>query len=68
MKTKRFLLAAAITLVAGACSSDVTAPEPNVRADKSAAALDGTPAVTAPTPTPEPAEGDGGYVGSGVGR
>jgi len=68
MKTKRFLLAAAITLAAAACSSDVTAPEPALRADQSAAALDGTPAATTPTTPPEPTEGDGGYLGSGVGK
>lgn len=68
MKTKRFLFAVAITLAAAGCSADVTAPEPALRADPSAAALDGTPAATTPTPTTEPAEGDGGAMGSGVGR
>ncbi|HEU4881136.1 MAG TPA: hypothetical protein VFT45_02790 [Longimicrobium sp.] len=67
MKTKRFLLAAAITLAAGACSADVTAPEPALRADEAAAALEAVPTATPPAPT-EPVEGDGGYIGSGVGR
>jgi hypothetical protein len=67
MKTKRFLLAAAITLAAAACSADVTAPDPTLRADEAAAALEeGTPTTT-PAPE-EPVEGDGGYIGSGVGR
>jgi hypothetical protein len=67
MKTTRYLLAAALTLAAAACSGSVTAPEPASSARESAPALEeATPtAVTPPAPT----EGDdGGLVGSGVGR
>lgn len=46
MKTTRFLLAAAIAMAVGACSSDVTAPEP--------AALTPAAASTSAAPAPEP--------------
>ena len=65
MKTNRFLLAAAITMAAAACSSDVTTPDAALQAPPDAhqnvAAPDTTPA---PVPTGE----DGGLIGSGVGR
>jgi hypothetical protein len=67
MKTNRFLLAAAITLAAAACSSDVTAPDAVLRAPadahQNAAAPDPDPTPTT-TPVP-PAEDDIGLVGSG---
>lgn len=66
MKTNRFLLAAAITMAAAACSSDLTAPDAALHAPTDAhqnvAAPDTT---TSPTPTEED---DGGAMGSGVGR
>jgi hypothetical protein len=68
MKIKRFLLAAAITMAAAACSGDVTAPDPTLRADEAAAALEASPTTTTPPAPADPPEGDGGYIGSGVGR
>ena len=69
MKIKRILLAAAITMAAAACSADVTAPNPALRAPLGAQNVEGTPESTAQPPAPtEPVEGDGGHVGSGVGR
>jgi hypothetical protein len=68
MKTKRFLLAAAITMAAAACSADVTAPDAALRPP-----ADAHQNVAAPDPTTAPApataeEDDGGAMGSGVGR
>jgi hypothetical protein len=66
MKTNRFLLAAAITLAAAACSSHVTAPDAVLHAPadahQNAAAPDTS---TGPAPT---GGDDGGHIGSGVGR
>jgi hypothetical protein len=68
MKTNRFLLAAAITLAAAACSSDVTAPDAVLRAPADAHQNAAAPDTT-PTTGPAPAgEEDGGLIGSGVGR
>lgn len=70
MKIHRFLLATAIVLAVAACSTDVTAPDPSVRATGSAASLEES--STSATSTAQPAaaeeEDDGGLVGSGVGR
>jgi ABC-type glycerol-3-phosphate transport system substrate-binding protein len=69
MKTKRFLLAVAVTMAAAACSADVTAPDPTLRAPAGAQNVEATAASTTQPPAPtEPVEGDGGHVGSGVGR
>lgn len=60
MKTTRFLLAAAIAMAVGACSSDVTAPEP-AALTPAAASSSTAPAPEAET-TPPVAEGT---LGSG---
>lgn len=76
MKTKRCLLAVAVTLAAAACSGDITAPAASLRAPASAdqstaASLEGstTTTTTTTTPTavdpPKPDPGDTGAVGSG---
>lgn len=70
MKTKRSLLAVAITLAAAACSGDATAPDPSFR-DGAAFEESSTATTSPPVPAvtePEPKEDDGGLVGSGVGR
>lgn len=68
MKTKRFLLAAAIAMAAAACSGDVTAPDPAARAPGSGHASTSGQETEASTAAPEAAEEDGGTMGSGVGR
>lgn len=65
MKTRRFLLAAAVMMAAAACSGDITTPNPAFQADE-AAALESE--STTATPTPEVPADDGGHIGSGVGR
>jgi hypothetical protein len=70
MNTKRFLFATAIAMATAACSADVTAPDPAVRAPASGAVTDESP-TTVPVPTvvdPEEEEDDSGTLGSGVGR
>lgn len=66
MKTKRFLLAAAITMAAAACSTDVTAPDAVLRAPAGANQNAAAPDTTT-SPIPKEAD-DGGLIGSGVGR
>ena len=73
MKTKRFLLAAALTMAAAACSADVTAPDAALRAPagayETAAAPDSATTTTATTTDPvAPKNDDGGHTGSGVGQ
>lgn len=68
MKTKRFLLAAALTMAAAACSADVTAPDAVRRAPTDAHQDVAAPDPTTTTATPAEAEEDGGAMGSGVGR
>jgi ABC-type glycerol-3-phosphate transport system substrate-binding protein len=74
MKIKRCLLAVAVTLAAAACSGDITAPAPSVRApgsaDQSAASVEeSTTTTSTTTPTTldpvEPDPGDTGSTGSG---
>lgn len=74
MKIKRCLLAAVVTLAAAACSGDVTAPDPSLRARASAhqsgaAASDATTTSSTIEPTivepVDPYAGDTGAVGSG---
>ena len=70
MKIKRCLLAVAVTLTAAACSGDVTASDPSLRARPSdAAALDEATTTSTATPTTiepvQPDPGDTGSTGSG---
>ena len=68
MKPKRSLLAVAITLAVAACSGDVTAPDPALRASQSTAPESTTTNTTAPTVAPEePVEGDDGTGSTGSG-
>jgi hypothetical protein len=65
MKNYRLLLAAAVALSAAACSGDVTAPDPAVRAG------DAVPASNTAAPEPEiilpadPPQDGSGNLGSG---
>lgn len=67
MKTKRFLLAAALT-IAAACTGEPTAPEPAIRGPGAVPASTSTSETAEPTtstPVAEPAADDGGSFGSG---
>ena len=68
MKTKRFLLAAALAFAAAACSGDVTAPDPAVRAPAAGALTDESQTGPTAPVVVEPVEEDGGHLGSGVGK
>jgi hypothetical protein len=67
MKTKRFLLAAAIAIAASACTGDATAPESAVRGPAAVpASMSETTVPTLIEPVEEPATDDGsGNIGSG---
>jgi hypothetical protein len=64
MNTKRFLLAAAIAMATAACSTDVTAPDPAVRAPAAGAVTEESPTAE-PTPEVSNPQDDTGNVGSG---
>jgi ABC-type glycerol-3-phosphate transport system substrate-binding protein len=68
MKTKRSLLAVAITLAAAACSGDITAPDPALRAPASAhhtTSTENPTTVVAPEEPKDDSGGDNGSWGSG---
>ena len=61
MKAMRFLLAAAIVMAVGACSSDVTAPEPAALTPAAPSTSTApVPESDTPTVTPEGLMGSGG--------
>lgn len=66
MKTKRYLLAVSITLAAGACSRDVTTPDPTLRAPGTARETASATTTSGTTITAVPADStDGSNLGSG---
>lgn len=69
MKTKRFLLAAALLVAAAGCAREVTSPDPSLRApdatrhDAAPAPEEGSSSTTAAPPEEDP--GDSGSTGAG---
>lgn len=64
MKNYRLLLAAAVALSAAACSGDVTAPDPAVRAGDAPASSNAVPDPEVIVPVDPPQDGSGN-LGSG---